>query len=67
MILCIFMIEMKLSQDFKDFAAYIAPVLTMIGVIVTLIVTIQINKDVLIQNRSLRRKGMPVETPPPVQ
>ena len=38
---------MHLSQDFKDFASYICPILTMIGVIATLIVTIQINKEVL--------------------
>lgn len=49
---------MFLSQDFKDFASFICPVLTMIGVIVTLIVTIQINKEVLMGVKDIQHQGM---------
>lgn len=48
---------MLLSQDFKDFASFICPVLTMIGVIVTLIVTIQINKEVLMGVKDMQNQG----------
>lgn len=48
---------MLLSQDFKDFAAFICPVITMIGVIVTLIVTIQINKEVLMGVNEMNQHG----------
>ena len=56
---------MRLSQDLKDFALYICPILTMIGVIITLIVTVQINKDILmgvsemrpVRNESFRGPG----------
>ena len=48
---------MLLSQDFKDFASFICPVLTMIGVIVTLIVTIQINKEVLMGVKDMQQQG----------
>jgi hypothetical protein len=48
---------MLLSQDFKDFAAFICPVITMIGVIVTLIVTIQINKEVLMGVNDMSHHG----------
>ena len=47
---------MFLSQDFKDFASFICPVLTMIGVIVTLIVTIQINKEVLMGVKDMQHQ-----------
>ena len=47
---------MLLSQDFKDFASFICPVLTMIGVIVTLIVTIQINKEVLMGVKDIQHQ-----------
>ena len=49
---------MLLSQDFKDFARFICPVLTMIGVIVTLIVTIQINKEVLMGVKDMQYQRM---------
>ncbi len=48
---------MLLSQDFKDFAAFVCPVITMIGVIVTLIVTIQINKEVLMGVNDMEHRG----------
>ena len=48
---------MLLSQDFKDFALYICPVLTMIGIIVTLIVTIHINKELLMGVKEMQHHG----------
>ena len=48
---------MLLSQDFKDFALYICPVLTMIGIIVTLIVTIHINKELLMGVKEIQHHG----------
>ena len=49
---------MILSQDFKDFASFICPVLTMIGVIVTLIVTVQINREVLMGVKDMQGQRM---------
>ena len=54
---------MLLSQDFKDFASFICPVLTMIGVIVTLIVTIQINKEVLMGVKDMQPQGIHGDVP----
>ena len=54
---------MLLSQDFKDFATFICPVLTMIGVIVTLIVTIQINKEVLMGVKDMQHQGIHSDIP----
>ena len=54
---------MLLSQDFKDFAAFVCPVITMIGVIVTLIVTIQINKEILIGVNEMNQRGSSKEVP----
>ncbi len=48
---------MILSQDFKDFAAFICPVLTMIGVIVTLIVTVHINKELIMGVKDIQHQG----------
>ena len=48
---------MLLSQDFKDFAAFICPVLTMIGVIVTLIVTVHINKELIMGVKDIQHQG----------
>ena len=47
---------MLLSQDFKDFAAFICPVLTMIGVIVTLIVTVHINKELIMGVKDMQHQ-----------
>ena len=48
---------MLLSQDFKDFATFVCPVITMIGVIVTLIVTIHINKEVVMGVNDMEHHG----------
>lgn len=48
---------MLLSQDFKDFATFVCPVITMIGVIVTLIVTIHINKEVVMGVNDMEHPG----------
>ena len=54
---------MLLSQDFKDFASFICPVLTMIGVIATLIVIIQINKEFLMGVKEMQHQGMHGDIP----
>ena len=41
---------MHVSEDLKSFAQYICPILTMIGVILTLVVTIHINRDILMDS-----------------
>ena len=46
----IFTKEMQFSQEFKDFALYVCPILTMMAVILTLIVTIHINKEILMSS-----------------
>lgn len=48
---------MLLSQDFKDFAAFVCPVITMIGVILTLVVTIHINKEVIMGVNDMEQHG----------
>ena len=41
---------MLLSNDFKEFATYVCPVITMIGVLLILVITIHINKDMLMES-----------------
>ena len=41
---------MHVSEDLKTFAQFICPILTMIGVILTLVVTIHINRDILMDS-----------------
>ena len=41
---------MYISEDLKSFAQFICPILTMIGVILTLVVTIHINREVLMES-----------------
>ena len=47
---------MTYSEGWKNFALYVCPVLIMIGVILTLLVTIQINKEVLFQTEEAEEK-----------
>lgn len=54
---------MLLSQDFKDFASFICPVLTMIGVIATLIVTIHINREVFMGVKDMQHQGICGDVP----
>ena len=44
----IFNMEMQFSEDFKSFSLYICPMITMIAVVLTLIIAIHINRDLLL-------------------
>ena len=41
---------MYVSEDLKTFAQYLCPIITMIGVILTLVVTIHINREILMES-----------------